>query len=557
MLLHPFPVQRPIRSLVFALTMISSTRRQFLKTGTKLTVASTALAAIPGALAAQNGVPTNSVSLIDDPLVKQLTLRGLDAVRAAGATYADIRLTHQLGRSFAKETSTDGESMTVGVRALVNGYWGFASSPVWTGDEMVRLARAAVSVAKTNALGKPRSVVLAPTPVVRDGHWTMPIKIDPFDVPRAEVFDFMGGLQRFAEQWTDWNLTGKICFFTRLDKAFGSTDGAFWTQRTYKSSGGMAWDLTGKYLVVGAGLNDYLSPAGLGWELFLDQPLREGIRQLHEELKEDASFPLKPVDVGRYDAVVRGDTLVSLLGGSVGAATQLDRVMGYEANASGTSYITDPGEMLGSFKIGSPLLTVQANRSSPGDCATVKWDDESVEPEEFTLVNGGVLTDFQTTRESAEWMREWQKIGNSPSRSHGCANAPQAVDVPLTHTPNLVMAPGREKADFTSMVAGMENGIALKRGSTGLDFQQLNGYGSGATYEVKNGKRVACIAGAGFLLRAPEFWNSLLAVGGPESVIRYGTGSGKGEPPQGVSYSVSVVPVVVKDLTIIDRMRKA
>src|SRR6188472_1012309 len=135
------------------------TRREVLQVGAQAAT----LALLPRSLGARpllvdlGGAGPVPVPPITDPDVKALALRAVEASRAAGATYADVRLTHtylldfldaQDARRIAKQgqalMATD-ERMQVGVRALVNGYWGFASSAVWTPDEMTRLAQAAAA----------------------------------------------------------------------------------------------------------------------------------------------------------------------------------------------------------------------------------------------------------------------------------------------------------------------------------------------------------------------------------------------------------------------------
>src|SRR5581483_2450703 len=101
-----------------------------------------------------------------------------------------------------------------------------------------------------------------------------------------------------------------------------------------------------------------------------------------------------------------------------------------------------------------------------------------------------------------------------PLRSHGCAAAPEALDAPTLHTANLVLAPGSESVDFDGLVAGLEKGVAVKRADVDLDFQAVSGMGQGRTYEVKRGKRVAIIEGAGFLFSAPQLWKGVVRVGG-------------------------------------------
>jgi TldD protein len=235
----------------------------------------------------------------------------------------------------------------------------------------------------------------------------------------------------------------------------------------------------------------------------------------------------------------------------------LDRALGYEANAGGTSYLSDPLRLVGRFQAGAPALTVTAERSERGAVGTVRWDDEGVEPDAYALVKGGVLTDFQTTRESASWLADYYKKRGQPVRSHGCAAAPSAVYAPLQHTPNLTLAPGREVHDFDVLVGGIAKGVAVKTAGIDMDFQHSSGLGVGRVYEIKQGKRVARIGNAGFLFRATDLWKSLQAVGGDASLRRYGMEGRKGEPAQTCYHSVTAAPVVVKDLTIIDPERKS
>jgi TldD protein len=117
--------------------------------------------------------------------------------------------------------------------------------------------------------------------------------------------------------------------------------------------------------------------------------------------------------------------------------------------------------MLGSYQAGAPAITLTAERSEPGAVATVKWDDEGVEPDTFHLVKDGVLTDFQTTRESAGWMKDYYAKTGQPIRSHGCAGAPSAVYAPMQQAPNLTLTSGHGAEDFDALVSGMTDGIAI------------------------------------------------------------------------------------------------
>lgn len=522
------------------------TRRELLKAG----LGAAALSAIPKPVVAYFGAGPEPVPPIQDPRVKELALRAVEAALSAGATYADVRLTHtRVGR--------EQEDLTAGVRALVDGYWGFCGGAIWSPEEMGRLGREAARQARVMAMGPAREITLAPAPPVRDGHWAMPVEIDPFEISPSEIRDFMESLEIFVSRFPGFRVRSNRVTFQVQEKAFASSEGSYCTQRVYLAAPRflLSYSKDGREVVDWL---DRLTPAGMGFEIYKGEPsIREDIERLMEELKEDWALPVKPVEVGRYDVVCDAYTVGRLASETLGQATELDRALGYEANAGGTSYLNDPGSMIGSFEVGAPALSLRANRSERGGAATVHWDDEGVEPDEFALVEDGVLKDYQTTREGAGWLAESYASQGRPVRSHGCAYAPSAVDAPLTHRPNLVVAPGTEALDFDSAIASLGQGIAVRKLDIDMDFQGLNGLGVGRFYEVKDGKRVARLAGAGLLFRAPELWKGLRALGGPESLYRYGMRATKGEPPQSAYHSVTAPPAVFEQLTIIDVLRKA
>lgn len=508
-------------------------------------------------LASLGGSP-ELVPPVEDPRLRELIQRALDAARGAGATYADVRLTHGrsralsvLGSSFA---CSDYEAMNLGVRALVQGYWGFASSPIWSPDEAARLGAAAAALAKTTVSTAPRVVELAPAPTVPDGHWTMPIQSDPFAHSPLELVDYLGGLNEFINRMPHAIPKSNTAVFRTQAWAFGSTAGQYCTQRTFLTSGSLVLEVVNPSTREGIqrGLST-LSPTGVGLELYTGQPIKDNLRALYEELRQELLMPVKPVDIGRYDVVLDAHSVAAITSRTIGLASELDRALGYEANASGTSYLNQPAEMVGAFQVGSPLLTVSANRSEPGGAATVQWDDDGVTPVTYDVVRGGVLQRYQTTRESASWLPAGDTNRHA---STGAAYASDANAAPLTRTANLTVAPGDGHADVDSLSAGLSRGVEFHDMGLSIDFQQLNGLGIGRGYEIKGGKRIARLSTAGMIFRAPELWKSLKALGGASSAVRFGYSDGKGEPFQGAVHSVTAVPALFREIAVVDPMRR-
>lgn len=490
-------------------------RRKFVKqTVTAAVTASLASQFVsPEPLTAQIGTTIEPVPPMDDPRLKSLVARALDSAKSLGARYADVRLTHTRLRDYYSGLNVkDTESITVGVRALVNGYWGFASGPVWTPDEMARLGREAVSQAKVNSVGKERDTFLVPVPVVTDKHWETPIKIDPFTIHPSQVSDMMSGISQYAGRRPNGKGSNLSASFWLQDKAFGSTEGSYFTQRLYRSGGGGSVNFEDTVIrQKGSGAFTSLSPAGVGYELFDEAALRDEIDEILERIRADLLLPAKMIDVGRYDVLMSTSGMSGLVSSSIGAAAQLDRALGYEANAGGTSYLNDPATMLGKYVVGSPLIHVIGDRTSLGGAATVAWDDEGVTPNAFPIVSNGVLVNYQTTREAAAWLREVSGAANLSTESIGCARVPSAMDAPLAHTVNLSMASSKGSADNVTLRTNMKKGIEITTADVSTDFQQLNGYVStnhGTVYEIMNGKRVARLMNVAIIYRAPELWKS-------------------------------------------------
>ncbi|MYI07040.1 MAG: hypothetical protein F4059_06950, partial [Gemmatimonadetes bacterium] len=124
--------------------------------------------------------------LLQDPDVRAIAEAALEAANAAGARYADVRIASGTNRRtivLDRQVSTQAVmgQFNFGVRVLVDGAWGFASSTIVTEEEAARVAQLAVRQSSANPWGKTRTLELAPAPVVPDGQWETPIDLDPWN----------------------------------------------------------------------------------------------------------------------------------------------------------------------------------------------------------------------------------------------------------------------------------------------------------------------------------------------------------------------------------------
>jgi TldD protein len=494
-----------------------------------------------------------------------------------------VRLTRTVGHEYKWHSgshlfSAETEVQGLGVRALVNGYWGFAAAAVYDATVVVRLAQDAVGQAKTNAAisragldsGNAARLVqvvdLAPTSAVT-GSWATPVAIDPFAVPVEEKLDSIASWDMLAQQYRLFfpPIYGSSLVFIREESVLGTTEGTLVTQILYQTGGRATLEAQNSPKVL-----TKLDFAGRGWELVLDANVPAQIEAI-AATPHHAPEKAKAAEVGRYTVVCDGATMAAMLDATLGPATQLDCALGLEANATGTSYLNAPLAMLGTLQAAAPLVTVTANRSTPTQLATVKWDAEGVTPEDVTLIKQGVLVDYQTTREQASWLAPYYQKKGMPVRSHGYAGAESALVTSLQMLPNLALAPSSETTRLEDLIASVPSGLLITGGSVSTDFQSRTGTlhtSAGAMREIKNGRVGKVILGGAVQFDSLDLWKKIQALGGPgtNAVAGHpttgfiyggigGQGTVKGEPAQSTPYTVQAPAALIQDQAVIDTTR--
>ena len=516
-----------------------------------------------------------------DPVHWQaLARRAVEAAQRAGAQYTDVRLTrmvqHRYGLGFPS-VPEDIETVGIGVRTLARGYWGFTACPTGemnTEGAVVALAEAAVAQARANAMGgTPRTVEMGYYPQVT-GTWATPVAIDPFTISIEEK-------GHYTTYWMAWAQENGVYIdtlpsylaFTREERVVATSEGSLVTQTRYESGGKIVCKSTATGDNFSLDLEG-LQTIGKGWELFAtDARIPEQLTTMLDRLKAAAAAlrGARPSMVGRYTLVCDGATMASLVGQTLGVATQLDVALGYEANAGGTSFLDDPMTMVGHYPVASPQVTVTANRSALTQLATVKWDDEGVVPQDFTLIKDGVLVDFQTTREQAAWLAPYYQQHGRPVQSHGCATAQDALCIPLQQRPNLALAPNPGAIRLEDLIADVKDGILVANGEAlDVDFQARTGLLGGSLRKIVNGRLGSPLQGGAVLFDTLDLFKHIVAVGGssttavvshspydPVSAWEFPFGHLKGQPPQMTSYSVQGVAATITNQAIIDPSRKA
>lgn len=543
--------------------MVKHTRRVFLATSSLATAGS--LVTLRGIGAQPITLRTAASHLTGDTLLPEpatpMDLRALgtaamDAARQGGASYADIRVAERHSFSLyldANNVAPDLEvksTLSFGIRVIADGGLAFVHGTSPTIDSVTTAAREAMATARGYAKLVTKPVEFLPLPSVT-GEWSTPMKVDPFTVPLEDQAALLHAYNGASTRVYHAGTQGTRFQWTRETRVFAASNGTLLTQQLRYSepmlrSGG-DWMM---------GAVNFLPPrigyASGGYETVMIPGLQDDIKATAEEVARLARLPRRAFDVGRYPVVLDGATFGTVLGTTLGPALELDRVLGDEADASGTSFVSPPMEQLGRV-ITSSALTVTAHRNPPS-YAAVKWDDDGTEAHEFPLVQSGRLVDYITSRSSAPALQRWYEQQGQPLRSHGCAVAGEAGHPVLVRSPHLTVAPAAQRATLEDLYRDIPRGLLIRYADNVATDQQLSSGSltwAGAMFEIEKGKIVRRIDGNGIQFGTSTFWKSLMAVGDANT-----TGMGtfylsKGQPWRYVIRTATAPAGFFKDVNVI------
>jgi TldD protein len=231
------------------------------------------------------------------------------------------------------------------------------------------------------------------------------------------------------------------------------------------------------------------------------------------------------VEAGRYDLVIDPSNLWLTIHESIGHATELDRALGYEAAYAGTSFATF--DKLYRLQYGSPVMNIVGDRTALHGLATVGYDDEGVAGQSWDLIKDGVLVGYQLDRR----MAQLKGFG----RSNGCAFADSPGHMPLQRMANVSLRPAENGPSADDLIAAVETGIyILGDKSWSIDMQRYNFQFTGQRFfRIKNGRLDGQLKDVAYQATTTDFWNSMEAVGGPQTYVLGGAfNCGKGQPGQ-------------------------
>jgi TldD protein len=461
--------------------------------------------------------------------MKDSAQQALDTAVARGATYADVRVIETRQRYLSTKNGRtgqvrDSESLGLGVRAIVDGAWGFAATDDLSRDSVDRVAARAAEIARASALAKKLNVRLAPE-VKRVDHWESPGRIDPFSVPVSTCLELLLKVDGELRTVKGVTLAEAAMDFRRIDQLFVSSLGSEIRQiKTQTGAGYAATSFAGDEIQKRSYPNSFGGQYQTkGYELVEELDLVGNARRIAEEAV--ALHTSEQCPQGVKDIILGGSQLGLQIHESIGHPIELDRVLGDEANFAGLSFLTL--DKLGSLKYASHIVNVVADATTahgPG-LGTFAYDDEGVPAQSTPIIDNGLFVGYLTSRESAA------AVGQS--HSNGTMRADGWNRIPLIRMTNVSLLPGNWKLE--DLIADTEDGIYMETNrSWSIDDRRYNfQFGTEIGWEIKGGKKTRMLKNPSYGGITTEFWNSCDAICGPEYWTLWGTPNcGKGQPMQ-------------------------
>ncbi len=483
--------------------------------------------------------------------MKEVTDLALDTAQIRGATYADVRIVeHQEQTISVKNGVVEALSETkdrgFGVRVIVDGAWGFASSANLGKEEIERVAALAVEIGRASALAQREPLDIG-SPVTSTGTYRTPVQIDPFSVPVEDKIALLLDADRGMRRAKGVQVARGILICLRERKTFASTEGAFIEQEIIESGGGIV------ALAVGDGevqQRSYPNSFGrdqrtVGWEYIQQVDFAGNAERIGSEAA--ALLTADPCPSG-VRTIILGPTQLALqIHESCGHPTELDRVFGSEAAYAGTSFLTP--DKLGTLRYGSPLVNLTADATLPGGLGTFAWDDEGVPAQRVELVRNGLFVGYLSSRETAAQLARIKGWGES--RSGGAMRASGWNRVPLVRMTNVSLEPG--EWTFDDLVADTDDGIYMVTNrSWSIDDKRLNfQFGTEIGYEIKGGKLGRMLKNCTYADVTPRFWGSCDAICDRDHWAVWGTPNcGKGQPSQAAHTGHGAAPARFRDVPV-------
>ncbi|MFQ5627596.1 MAG: TldD/PmbA family protein [bacterium] len=479
--------------------------------------------------------------------MKDLAELAIDIGQSKGATALEVRIQELTNeeielRDLVPTNLTSTESCGIGIKVYQENSWGFASTSVLNKNGVEETVMLALEIAKAGAGISHNTSSRVPEPVHVD-HWVLPIHQDTFTISVEEKLRLLEKINRTCQNVKGVRSVISNMAFQRRHQYFSNMEGSQIDQVSYLGGVG--------FVVIASDGNDrqvrsYPNSFGgqfaaTGYELVYDWPLLENAERIAEEAVALLRAPECPSR--KCDLILDGSQLALQIHETFGHPAELDRVLGYEANFAGTSFLTR--EQRHNLRYSSDIVNLYADARPAHIIAagTYAYDDEGVAAQRTDLVKNGIFVNYLFSRDTAA------EIGEP--RSNGCVRASGWNRVPIIRQTNVCLEPGNWQLE--ALIADTEDGILMQTNkSWSIDDKRENfQFGTEIAWEIKNGKRTRILKNPTYSGLTTDFWQSCDAICGKDEWVLWGIPNcGKGQPEQLLAISHGASPARFRNIDV-------
>jgi TldD protein len=400
---------------------------------------------------------------------KEYLIPGVEEGEKLGADYVELRYQDKYLANFmfrdGELTSTTGSRKGICVRVLVDGSWGLAASSKTNQEEISRIVKNAVKMARGTVAKKDKKVRLAEVEII-DDEAISPRKIDLQDISVEEKLQKIIEASKVVK---DYELVKSytINYNEIIDKRITVTNEGTKVSWVDMKPTIMAYSVAIEGGKMASGYTSWAHTCGA--EFFDLHPVDEVMRSSAEKATKLVKAPLPPSGVTN---LLLDHQLVGVLAHeAIGHTAEADLVLA------------------GSFTQGKLGQKVCDDRISLVDSPTLRgsnwegsgwlpFDDEGVKGKKTYIIKEGVLTNYMTNREYAA------QLG---VKATGNARAYTFMDEPIVRMRNTYFESG--DMSMEELYEAVGNGFMLSSLQNGqADSSSEFMFGAVECFAIKNGE---------------------------------------------------------------------
>ena len=440
-----------------------------------------------------------------------------------GSTYAEARVQKALGNSTFMKNGTPQFSgflreAGIGIRLIINGSLGFASTNNLTQEGIKDTILSAASMARVAATSMKKPIRLSNLKINK-ANWEVKQKHKFGSIDVEKKIELLQNIDKLFRKKSDVKFPSRILSINEnlREQTFLNSEGTYITSKVPRVS--FLYFMTAYKPSKGTAQRFNKKAESSGWEAILSWDLTEFVSQ---EINVLASILTKakrpPRD--KIDVILGSEVTGIVCHESCGHPFEADRILGREAAAAGESFVNM--KMLGK-RIGSKKVNIIDDPTIPSSYGYYLYDDEGVQASRRELIKEGIINEFLHNRETAA------ELG---IQSNGAARTISYDREPIIRMSNTYM----DKGDYNQqeLFKTISKGVYIKSFMEwNIDDRRYNQrYVGLEAYFIKNGETKYLIRNPVIEMTTPSLFKSIDAVG--KDISFNAATCGKGDPQQGV-----------------------